>query len=138
MSAKKKTCLLSNSNRDVLSMYADQFCFGIVFIANEILAQLAVKHLCEGTSASVSIKDANYTCSASPAPLRFLISTVVQIFLVCELTNLCGKTKTFATHPPSLISTHQHILSACQLTNLGQCQNICSHLVCPDQCHAVC
>ena len=62
-------------------------CFDIVFLANVILAGLTVKHLCEGTGASVSNKKANHTSSASPTHLRFLISTDVQILFVCQLTN---------------------------------------------------
>ena len=83
-------------------------CFGIVFMANVIFAQLTVKHL-------LSNNKANHTFSASPAHLRFLISTDVQIIFVCQLTNLW----TSASHPPLLSQL------ICQLTNLGQYQNIC-------------
>ena len=38
-----------------------------------------------------------------------------------------GNTKISATHPSSLISSHLQIPFVCQLTNLSQNQNVCSH-----------
>ena len=67
--------LLLHRNRDVLSTIG-------------VLAQLTVTHLCGLPAQGINNK-ANNASSASPAHLRFIISTDVQILFVCQLTCLC-------------------------------------------------
>ena len=106
-----------------------------VFVTNDILPQLTVKHLCEGTGQGYQNKS-NNTSSALFAHLRFSISTDTCANILRPVNlQTCANTKTFATHLPSLMLTYLQVSLACQLTNIGQCKTFAHTL--HDTLHAL-
>ena len=83
----------------------------------------------------------------SPSIYLFIICIYIYVYLCLSINQSINQSiylsiylsihPSSATHLPSLISTHLQIPFACQLANLGQYQNICSHLICIDQCHTL-